>query len=30
VKSDYLKGIALATSMGVGIKVDANEVLKNL
>jgi len=30
VKSNYLKGISLATSMGVGIKVDVNETIKNV
>lgn len=30
VKANYLKGISLASTMGPGIKIDANEVLKNL
>ena len=30
VKSNYIRGISLATSMGPGVKVDANETLKNL
>jgi len=30
VKSNYFKGIAIATSMGVGIKIDVNTILKSL
>jgi large subunit ribosomal protein L1 len=30
VKANYVRGIALASSMGPGVRVDANEVLKNL
>lgn len=30
VKSNYIKGISLSTSMGPGVKVDANELLKSL
>ncbi|MFH1546700.1 MAG: 50S ribosomal protein L1, partial [Patescibacteria group bacterium] len=30
VKGNYVKGISLASSMGPGVRVDANELLKNL
>ena len=30
VKANYIKGISLASSMGPGVKVDANEILKNM
>jgi large subunit ribosomal protein L1 len=30
VKSNYVKGISLASSMGPGVKIDANEIIKNI
>jgi large subunit ribosomal protein L1 len=30
VKANFIRGIALASSMGPGVKIDANETLKNL